>query len=277
MNRQKQLLVFSGIGLLTIVLLILLASPDMIFSPTITVIGSDLNKSSTNQVSVTTLTDLGDPAQMAAFPYDIGKWHGRDYDTTAVAKALGANVVLLRGYDPDTFTQPLFLTIVQSKADSSFHAPDYCFNSQGYKIQENTKESVVVTNPDWSRNQSTIEIPLNKLIVTRDSPDGKIIERSVVLYFYVKGNQFYSDMITMVEMQGLAPIQGSYEGTLNEEKEFISQITPLLFQPGKDSGQPLFTTLGEKGGGGYAVIALMLIIPVALIVFPFLRRRGNAK
>jgi hypothetical protein len=278
MNKRPQYMVFIGIGLLAIASLILLISPDMIFSPTVTVIGSNLNRASRNEVAVTTKTDLS-PEGIAAFPYDIGKWHGMDYDTTATQKALGASVMLLRGYDPETFTQPLFLTIVQSKSDSSFHAPDYCFPSQGYEIQENTTETLLINNTTWAKDNSTVEMPLSKLVVTKNSREGEIIERRVVLFFYVKANQFYNDTITMVEVQGLAPIQGSYEGTLNEEKAFFSQIAPIMFQfePTTDSEwQPLIKILGDRGIGGYLVIAVMLLIPVGLMLYPGIRRRGRS-
>ena len=273
MKRRQQYFLLTGIGLLTVVVLALLVSSDFIFSPAITVIGSDLNKASSNQVTVTTRTDLGDPAWMADFPYNIGKWHGRDYDTADTKEALGADTLLLRGYDPANFSQPLFLTIVQSKTDSSFHAPDYCYPFQGYKIQENTSENLSVTSTTWANNHSSLIIPMNKLVVTRNSSNGEIVERRVVLFFYIKGNQFYSDMLTMIEVQALCPIQGSYQGALDEEKDFIKQISPLLFQPGKETGQPLVVSLTKKGPGGYAAIALMLVIPVGIAAFPFVKRR----
>jgi hypothetical protein len=247
MKKRRQYFLLTGIGLFTVVVLVLLVSSDFIFSPAVTVIGSDLNKASSNQVTVTTKTDLGDPAVMAAFPYDIGKWHGSDYDTAGVAKQLGATVMLMRGYDPETFSQPMVLTIVQSKSNSSFHAPDYCFPVQGYTIQENTRENLDVTDAAWTKGPSTLTLPLNKLVLTKNNKSGQISERIVVLYFYIKGNQFYSDMITMIEVQALGPRQGSYQGTLDEEKDFIGLISPLLFQPGKETGRPLISNMAQKG------------------------------
>jgi hypothetical protein len=279
MNRRRQYLVSIGIGILTLVVLVLLISPSYIFSPMITVIGGDLNKSSPSQVSVATKMELSDPNQVQAFPKDIGKWHGTDYDTTYTTKALNANVVMLREYDPDTFTQPLFLTIVQSKTNSSFHSLDkYCLVDQGFKIQENTKDSLLVTNPTWSTGRSDVILPLNRLVVTRNSKTGEIVERSVVLFFYVKGNQFYNDMITMIEVQGLAPVTGSYEDTLQEEKLFLNQVVPLLFQPSyQGNWDPFFNTLAQKGFGGYLAIALMLMLPLGIIMYPFIKRKGVTK
>jgi hypothetical protein len=223
---------------------------------------------------VTTRTDFSDEAQMKAFPMDIGKWHGTDYDTTSTAQVLNAPVVLLRGYDPETFTQPIFLTIVQSKTSTSFHKPEVCFNDQGYKIQEDATETLTITDPEWTKHPSGLTIPLNKMIITRSATDGDIFERRVVLFFYVKGNQLYSDAITMIQVQGLIPLTGSYAGTLNEEKTFLAQIFPLMFQPGSGvDSRPVIVSLAQRGVIGYLGIFFILLVPVVVIAFPFLRRK----
>ena len=156
MSKNSQYLIFAGIGILTIVLLVLLISPSSFFSPMVTVIGGDPNKSSTDQVAVITKTDFSDPENMKTFPYDLGKWHGQDYPTGDLAGELKANTVLIRGYDPETFTQPMFLVVVEGNADSAIHEPHYCFSN----IQEQVKEELVVSNPNWTKGASSVTIPL---------------------------------------------------------------------------------------------------------------------
>ena len=209
MNLRNRYWVLIGIGLLMIVVLVLLASSDMIFSPTITVIGSDFNKTRSNEISVKTRTDFSSPQQMNNLPYDIGKWHGRDYDTKAIVQSLGANFAIVRGYDPNTFTQPLFLTIVQSKTNSSFHTLEGCLSLQGFEFQENSKDSLVMTGPNWTQGDASLTIPLNRLVITKTTPDGSIYERKLILFFYVKGNQYYSDLTTLVEVERLIPLPGT--------------------------------------------------------------------
>jgi hypothetical protein len=274
-SKRPQYLVLIGIGVLTIVILVLVSSPSSLFSP-MTVISDEFNKSSPHQVSVITKTDFSSPEQTKKFPYDIGKWHGQDYDTASVTRELGANVVLLRGYDPETFTQPLFLNIVQSKTDSSFHQPTVCFKLQGYDTEEQSKETLVVTSANWIKEHQNITITMNKILFIKVTKDGKITERRLVVYFYVKGNQFNNDLITMIEVQGLVPLKGSYEGTLKEEKEFLSQSIPLMFEPIDNNSQwhPFIASLAEKGAGGYIVAAIMIIIPLGIIFYPLIRRRG---
>lgn len=270
-------MVLAGIGLLTIVILILVSSPSSLFSP-LTVISDDLDKSSANEIAVITKTDFSDPERIKELPYDIGMWHGKDYNTAEVTEALGANVVLIRGYDPETFTQPLFLNIVQSKTDSSFHRPTICFKSQGYITEELARETFELTSQEWARGTVSTSIPINRLLVTKNSKEGNIIERRLVLYFYVKGNQFNSDMITLIEVQGLVPVHGSYEGTLTTEKDFLSKAIPLMFEPVDNEGQwqPLIGTLVQKGAGGYLIIAVIILVPLFIAIYPVIRRRGHS-
>jgi hypothetical protein len=278
MNRIQKYILASGITLLIIVILALGVSPSLVFSPTVTVIGTNLTKATSNQISVSAKGDLN-AEQMTNIPLRIGKWRGVDYDSQDTLQALGANFVMMRGYEPDTFTQPLFLSVVQSKTDSSFHGPEACFTDQGYEIQETSTDIISVTNQEWSKDNATVTIPCNRLILVKKNSEDKIFERSVVIYFYVKGNQFYSDDITMFEMQGLCPLTGSFEGTLNEEKNFISEVIPIIFSPSEnkadESVRPFVVTLAEKGPIGYLCIAAALIVPLGLITYPLLKRRGK--
>lgn len=272
MSNRRNDSAILGIAILIVVVLLLLTSPDLLFSPVATFIDTELYRSSGNEVSVRTKTDFGSQEHMAAFPREIGKWEGYDYDTTKYVELLGADVMLLRRYEPITFTQPVFLLILQAKTESSFHPPEVCIRAQGHEIEEKGEEKVFVTDATWVKEPSRISIPLRKLVTTKESQGGKVTERRVVLFCYVKGNQFYDDTITMIQVEALAPLSGSYEGTLNEEKDFISKAIPLMFEPSEESTwQPVFMTLTGWGMVGYLVIAFLLLVPVTIIFYPIMR------
>jgi hypothetical protein len=268
MGKYKRGLTILGVVLLIIVLVLLLSSPGMIFSPTVTFIDTELYSSSGNEVPVRTKADLGDPEYMAAFPRIIGKWEGYDYDTTKYVELLGADLMILRGYEPSTFSQPVFFLILQADTESSFHPPEVCARAQGGEIQERGEEEIVITNTSWVKEDTVITIPLKKLVVTKSSESGEITERRILLYCYVKGNQFYTDMITMIQVEALAPLTGSYEGSLKEEKEFLAEAIPHLFNPGEEAeSRLLFMVLVDWGIIGYIIITVLCVIPVALIIF----------
>lgn len=268
MGKYKRGLTILGVVLLIIVLILFLSSPGMIFSPTVTFIDTEVYSSSGNEVPVRTKTDLGDPEYMAAFPNNIGKWEGYEYDTTEYIEVLGADLMLLRSYEPSTFSQPVFFLILQADTESSFHPPEVCVQAQGGEIQERGEEEVVITNTSWVKEDTVVTIPLKKLVVTRSSESGEITERRVLLYCYVKGNQFYTDTITMIQVEALAPLTGSYEGSTKEEKEFLAEAIPYLFDPGEEGeSRLLFMVLIGWGITGYIIIAVLCVIPVALIIF----------
>lgn len=256
-----------GIVILIVVVILLLTSPGLLFSPMVTFIDTELYRSSGQEVSVRTRMDFRSQEHMAAFPLKLGKWDGYDYDTTKYVEQLGANVMLLRAYEPRTLTQPVFFLILQAKTESSFHPPKICIRAQGHEIQEEGEEKVLITDATWAKGSSSISIPLRKLITIKKSEDGRITERRVVLFCYVKGNRFYEDTITMIQMEALAPLTGSYEGALNEEKDFISQAIPLMFEPVEEARwDPLFMVFFEWGTSGYLVIAFMFLVPITIII-----------
>jgi hypothetical protein len=132
-----------------------------------------------------------------------------------------------------------------------------------------------MTEASWLRGTSTASIPLKKLVVTKSDKDGKLVERRVALFCYVKGNQFYSDTVTMIQTEALAPLQGSYEGSLGEQKDFLAQAIPLMFSPsqGETRWRPLAQLLTERGAGGLVILALLFIIPIGIIIYPSIRYR----
>jgi hypothetical protein len=264
-----------GIGLLLCVTVVMLFSPSIFFSPTVTFIDTELYKTSGNEAPVKTRTDFGSREVMGGFPRQIGKWTGSDYDVTEYVKLLGANDILLRLYQPSTFTQPVFFTIVQSKTDASFHPPKVCFNAQGYQVQEEGDEKVDITDAAWLQSPSNVSIPLKRIVVTKAKKDGPLTERRVSLFCYVKGNQFYSDTVTMIQTEALAPLEGGYEGSLQEQLDFVVQAMPLMFAPGQagQTYQPVALMMAGWGPAGYVLIGFLFGLPIGIILFPRIRRK----
>lgn len=278
MNNFSRKYFIIGVVVLTIVAIILMLSPGTLLSPMVT-LGTSLNTMSSNSISVQSKEDLSNPTVMSNFPKIIGTWQGYDYPVETYIAELQADAMLVRVYEPPTFSQPLFFNIVVSKTDSSFHSPSGCFISAGYQIQAEAQENVTITDTSWIVNQSKVIVPLDELVVTKNNADGTINERRLVLFFYVKGNPFYTDSITMIEVDAVIPLQGSYDEFLNEEKGFLNQAIPLMFsQPSTENDyHPIFLTLVDWGVGGDAVIAILIIIPLTIIFYSFVKRRLTPK
>ena len=275
MDFYKRYSLLLGLLALALIIALLLSTPRLVFSPGVTFIDSELHRSSGNEAYVRTKMDFGNSEHVNTFPHEFSEWQGYDYDTAGAKESLGADIILLRGYDYPGLYQPIFFLILQAKTGSSFHPPPLCYLGMGFEVESEGKEQVTVEDPNW-RASPDYSIPMTRLVISRES-GGTVTERRVVLYFYVKGNQFTSDTITMIRVEGLAPIDGSYDGILGIEKDFIALSIPYMFDPSEEgTWRPLAVQLAESGAGGYLAIALMAFVPLAIILYPRLRRRRDS-
>ncbi len=268
MNFFRQYSLIIGLSVLVVICALLLSSSDIVFSSGVSFLDADLHNTSKGKIYVKTRIDLGKGEHIETFPTKIGDWVGYDEDTSVWEGKLGADVTLLRGYTTIGMYSPIHFLILQSESEYGFHPPRLCYPAHGYTIQEDETEWVEITHPSWTEGNVNISIPLEKLVLTMES-DGELIERLVVLTFYLRGNQFTTDDITMVRIESKAPIVGSYEDVLNWEKALIREAVPVLFDPDVEKGwNPMVAELAEWGIGGYFLIVVLLGIPLGIIVYP---------
>ena len=269
-----------GLLLFAFVIILLFSTPSMIIAKSITTIGTELSHASESETPVRTLMDFGSNEHMRAFPMQIGDWKGSDYNTTRVAERLGADVLLMRAYSHPKLYQPIFFLIVQSNNRSSFHPPPVCYPALGYTIEGEATEEMLVQNMSWAEGPWMSErdasftgtISVKKLIVVKESKeDGKVTERRVVLYFYVKENPFTSNTVTMIRVSALAPLEGSYDGILNITKEFMADTFPSMFEIQREESV-LFILLGSGSVIGKVAIVLLFLVPLAIIFYPQIKR-----
>jgi hypothetical protein len=265
--------VLIGFFLLVCILILLLSIPGACLTKEVSFVTTELYHSSGDDLNIKTETYFASGEQMQSFPKQIGDWNGYDYDATETQKALGAELLLMRGYYEPGLYQPLFLTIVQASTESSFHPPRLCHEGVGYKTAEEGRDTVSIQDPSWAEDGTPVEIPVNMLLVYKEV-NNEVTERRVVLYIYVKGGAFASDTITMVEIEALAPLTGSYDGTLGAMKGFFAEAIPYMFEPADSEESTLLERLLQGGVFGYAMIVIMVLIPVAVAVYPRLNIRG---
>lgn len=271
MNFLKQYSLIIGLSILIVVLALLFSSSDLIFSSSVTFIDSDLLDTSGTEVNVKTKMDLGNEEYMASFPLQMGGWVGYEMDTAEWEEKLGADVSILRGYTAPGWYKPVNFLILQSDSEYGFHPPRLCYPAHGYTIQEDGHEQVMIMHPDWTKENSNISIPMEKLVLVKES-DGSVTERLIVLTFYFRGNQFTTDTITMIRVEADAPNEGSYEAVLNVEKDLIIEAIPLMFDPDEqDEWNPIVAELASWGIGGYFVIIALMSIPLGIIIYPKIR------
>ena len=285
-----------GLLLLGFVIIILLSTPSMLLAKSITTIDTELSHATGAETHVQTKMDFGNNEHMQAFPKQIGDWNATDYNIKGIAESLGADVMLMRAYSHPKLYQPVFLLLMQSTNRSSFHPPIVCYPALGYTIEEETNEEVPVHNVSWAAGYWRSEeferehgllfngtISAKKLVVVKESKeDGKITERRVVLYFYVKESPFgvASNTVTMVRVSALVPTEGSYDGILNITKEFMGDTIPSMFEI-REEDPILFITLVSGSAIEKVAVVFLFLAPLSIIFYPqirnMLRKQGNRK
>ena len=270
-----------GLLLLGFVIIILLSTPSMLFAKTITTIDTELSHATGDATPVRAKMDFGSNEHVRAFPKQIGDWRGSDYNTAGIAESLGADVMLMRSYTNPKSYQPVFFLLMQSNNRSSFHPPTVCYPALGYTVEEESKETIPVRNVSWAEAPllSTWEkqtgifkgtISAKKILVSKES-DGKVTERRVVLYFYVKESPM-SNKVTMARASALVPTEGSYDEILNITKEFMGETIPYMFEMRKKEEPVLFILLASGSIIGKVVIVLLFLAPLTLIFYTQIRK-----
>lgn len=269
MNFIRQYSLIVGISVLIGVAVLLLSSSDLLFSSGVSFIDTDPQSTTGDEIYVETKSDFGSPTYMDNLPMEIGEWKGYEYPVdNALYKTLGAEHIEMRGYTKPGSFQPIFLAIVQAKADSAFHAPEICYPSQGYEVQESGRDEVVVADPAWANQVSDLSVPMKRLVVAKKRND-VVIDRRVVLFWYVRGNQYSTDTMTMVRISAQTAPEGPYDQVLEREKEFIAACLPYLFEPRDDeTWRPIAMELIDWGPVGYVLIGSLLLMPVGIILYP---------
>lgn len=288
MKPRIPYLTIVGIFLLAVSITLMCSNPELIFSKSVSFIDTELSKAPGHETFAWNKAGFKTNERLVDFPMKLGEWEGHDWDELKAAnlrEALGANVFLMRDYYRPGLYMPIFFLIVQAKESSALHPPVVCYKAQGYHVDEFTDVIKVTSASQGGASSDNVltsgTIPMKKLVVSKTS-GGKVIERRVALYCYLRGGQFTSDTINLVRISAIVPAQGSYDGILEEMKDLAGLAIPQLFELRQEGeSQMLIAKLAGWGVQGGFLIFLAFAIPVALITYPILRKehpvRGSQK
>ena len=282
-----------GVLALVFVLIFLLSTPGMIIAKSISTIDTELTHASGDETPVRTLMDFGDAEHVDAFPRHIGDWRSMQFNTSRLEKALRADAMLLRLYANPPIPRnnnslepaPISFAIIQSNNVSSFHAPVVCYSAQGYNVEEEGTEEILISNATWAESPlySTWDpekagcfngsISVKKLVLIKESKDGKVTDREIILYFYVKGNPFSRDPITIIRAAARAPLNGSEDDKIvNSTKEFLGEAFPYMFEIREEKEEITAVQLAKSGVGGWLIIGILVFVPIGVIVYPRIKK-----
>lgn len=276
---------FIGLLAFSVVLIVLFSSTSSIFAKEVTVIDTELNRRTGNEQGILSKIDIGNSSWFQQFPKNISGWTSMDYDYEKFQDRLDADVLIMRRYTDPVTHQSVFFLITHSDNRSSFHPPIVCYPALGYTILDENVENVFVKNVSWaakplystwenkSEMYATTKTPMSvKKLELEKTKNGNVIERKVVLYFYVKDTDITSDEVTMVRVSSVFPTSKTYDESLKICSSFAGEVFPHLFemQPEEPS---IIQNLLNMGFTGIITLMVVLLMPLAIIIFPYIKRK----
>jgi hypothetical protein len=110
----------------------------------------------------------------------------------------------------------------------------------GYEIEEEGEVKVPIEKASWakehwrSEKEGSVfkgEMNTKKLVVVKRDKHGKITERRVVLYYYIKDERMsIAKEITMVRLSALVPVSGSDHDAVEAMKKLAADTFPEMFE-----------------------------------------------
>ena len=156
MNVIRQYSTVLGVMALALVITVLVSPIGGIFASQATFIGSELHRSSGNEVLVRTKMDFGSIDHLRKFPIKLENWNGLEFSTEKLQEELNADLILFRRYiHKPEYRQPMELLIMQSDDVSSFHPPPVCYKAEGYNIEEDGVEKIEVEDSGWINSKGS--------------------------------------------------------------------------------------------------------------------------
>ncbi|MFC2040198.1 hypothetical protein ACFLTW_03365 [Chloroflexota bacterium] len=286
MTEYRQYLPLLGLFLLGIVFALLLSTPSNIFQQHI-YFSTEKTINPATALLATEKIHIGNQEELSTIPDKIGDLQSIDFDGSALKEALMAETLLVREYFTEELTNSVFLLVVQSNSQSSIHPPPVCYKAQGYEIEKEGVEKIKLSNPDWlmtlptdmdslpmwaqeSMTESPLSgtIPVNSMIVVKRNGES-IIERRIVLYFYLIDTSSVDEKFNMVRVSTLSSISDRYDSSIENAKNLMAQVVPLIFEPANKSNEDMLVErLAAMGIVGFCIISVLIAAPLSIIIYP---------
>ena len=276
-----------GILILMIVLSVFFSTPGMVSPGGVSLVASEIQHSSGNEIFVRTKLDFAHPETMADFPQRIGEWHSISYNWSALKEHLGADILLSRAYRHPNASNPVFFVIIQGTNMSTFHPPTVCYPALGYEIEEEGTVEVPIANVSWtagpwrSEHEGHVfkgEMSVKELVLVKRGEDGKITERRVALYYFVKDERMaMPNEITMIRLSAIAPLNGSYQEELEQMKKLASDTFPEMFEVRPEERMIAENLIIEHGVLGFLVIVALVSLPIMFMLMPSIKKKRKTE
>jgi len=258
MQRSAEYLTVAGLFLLMAVLVLLLSSPEDIFSSLVVIDVSKTHKTG-YEMLVTTLFDFKKREELSSLPKEIANMSARDIDITASEAKMGA--LVKRMYSRGN--ESVLFMLLSSQNMSEFHDLTICYGGS-WNITENRVMEIQAQRLGEAGYSS---IHVNRFIVQRGN-----LEMVVLYWFMWDGGIVRTDKNFML-IQVATPVEGDREKAVALTSEYTREFFLRMYKPVAKShviGQQMADSYGILG---YGIDALALLVPLLMIFNSKIQRR----
>jgi len=250
MQRSQEYLTLIGLFSLVGVCILLLSSPEDIFS-SLMVIDVSKTQKTAYEMLVSTKFDFRKTEELPNLPKSIADLDSREIDISKSEAKMGA---LLKRMYSDENNSILFL-LLSSKNMTEFHNLEICYEGS-WNI---TEKEVLDIKTEKLGEAGFQDIHVNKFIIQRGN-----LEMVVLHWFMWDGGIVRSDKNFMLIQVGTA-IDESKEQAEEHAVEFTRDFFLKMYKPVIRSENIGTQILARFGAAGYLIDALLIIIPLLMI------------
>ncbi len=259
MQKTQEYITVIGLFLLVGVVVVLLSTPEDLFSKVLMLDVSRTQKTS-HQTLVTSVFDFKDAEELKRLPKNISGLSAREVPFSATEERMGAIVKRLYSNGSDAVS---FMLLTSSNA-SSFHDLHVCYSNGGKNITEN---KVIPIRARRLGENGYYDIYVNQLLVEKNG-----FEQVVLYWFMWEGGVVRAeDDYLLVEVS--APVDRDRSAALLLARDFVSDFFMRTYKPIAKS-----KTLAEQiplkyGGYGYLTEVFMVLLPLLMVFNSKLKRK----
>jgi len=249
---------FSLVG----VCILLLSSPEDIFS-SLMVIDVSKTQKTAYEMLVSTKFDFRKTGELTNLPKTIGGLSGRDINISRSEAKMGA---LMKRMYSDENTSVLFL-LLSSNNMTEFHNLEICY-SGSWNI---TEKGILDIKTEKVGEAGFQDIHVNKFIVQQSD-----LEMVILHWFMWDGGVVRSDKNFMLIQVGTV-VDESREKAEEEAVDFTRDFFLQMYKPVVKSGSIGTQIIDRFGPAGYAIDALLVVVPLVMVFNERIFRRDERK
>ncbi len=250
MLKSQEYITVIGLFLLVGACIILLSTPEDIFSNMMVIDVSRTHKTQ-YEMLVTTIFDFKNTEELKNLPKNISGLHSRNIETTKTEQKMGA--IMKRMYSNST--DGVLFMILSSENMSAFHNLEICYGGR-WNITENDVTPIKIRRLGEAGFHN---IHVNKFITQRGNLE------MVVLHWFMWEGGIIRNEKNYVLLQVAAPIKEDKEETINLTKKFTSDFFLRVYKPVTKSEIIGKQLINKYGLLGVFIDILFILLPASMI------------